>query len=72
MKREKWIDLIKIIACFLVVNLHTVTDGISEGRNNIGLILNHCGVFAILLFFMVNGYLQLRKENVSYKYCIKK
>ena len=72
LKRERWLDLIKVIACFLVVTLHTVRDGLDEGRNNIGLILFDLGVFAIPLFFMVNGYLQLRKEKVSYKYCFKK
>ena len=72
MKREKWLDCIKIIAFFLVVTLHTVRAGLTEGRNNIGLILFYLGVFAIPLFFMVNGYLQLRKEKISYKYCLKK
>lgn len=72
MKREKWLDCIKIIACFLVVMLHTTNFGIKENAKNIVLIVYYIGVLAIPLFFMVNGYLQLRKKDITYWYCIKK
>lgn len=72
LKREKWLDYIKIIACFLVVILHTINIGLEENQRNIGLIFYYLGVFAIPLFFMVNGYLQLRKKEIKYSYCLKK
>lgn len=72
MKREKWLDFVKIIASFLVVVLHMVNYGLNEDNRNIGLIFYYLGVFAIPLFFMVNGYLQLRKDKISYKYSLKK
>ena len=46
--------------------------GLEENKRNIGLIVYYIGVFAIPLFFMVNGYLQLRKDEIKYSYCIKK
>ncbi len=72
LKREKYLDYIKIIASFLVVVLHTISIGLEENKRNIGLIVYYIGVFAIPLFFMVNGYLQLRKDEIKYSYCIKK
>lgn len=72
LKREKWLDYIKIMASFLVVILHTINIGLEENKRNIGLIFYYIGVFAIPLFFMVNGYLQLRKDKIKYSYCIKK
>lgn len=72
MKREKWLDCIKIIACFLVVMLHSMNSGIRANMKNIVLVFYYIGTFAIPLFFMVNGYLQLRKKDITYFYCLKK
>lgn len=71
-ERNKNLDLIKIIACFMVVCLHSVIDGLNTKNLNVGLIFYYFGVFAIPLFFMVNGFLQLKKETIRYKYCLKK
>ena len=69
-ERETWLDFIKIVACFLVVMLHTISYGLSENVITPSLLVYYIGTFAIPLFFMVNGYLQLRRK-VSYKYVIK-
>ena len=70
-KREHWIDALKIFACFLVVILHTITYGLQENKRNFGIVLYYLGTIAIPIFFMVNGYLQLRRK-VNYKYVINK
>ena len=70
-KRESWLDLIKVIATFLVILLHSVCNGLNNGRFNFSFVFYYIGVFAVPLFFMVNGYLQLNK-NIDYKYIFKK
>jgi surface polysaccharide O-acyltransferase-like enzyme len=60
------LDLIKIIACFLVVVLHTCRNT----HINASSIMYYSGVVAIPLFFMTNGYLLFGKvrENKWYSY----
>ena len=70
-KREIWLDYIKALAIFLVLVLHTIRFGINDNSFSIGLIFYYFGTIAIPLFFMVNGYLQLRRE-ITYKYVFKK
>ncbi len=70
-KREVWIDFAKVLAIFLVIILHTVSYGVKAKNLNIGLLFYYLGTLAIPMFFMVNGYLQLRRK-VDYKYVIKK
>jgi surface polysaccharide O-acyltransferase-like enzyme len=67
-KRLIGIDLIKIIACFLVVVLHTCRDS----QINISSIMYYTGVVAIPLFFMTNGYLLFGKVNENQWYSYKK
>lgn len=63
-KRNANLDLIKSIACISVVGLHAV------GMNNYTLYyICDCGV---PLFFMVNGYLLLSRENADYRYACRK
>lgn len=69
--RKCWIDICKITAMFLVIILHTVCNGIKDNRKDISLLIYYFGTFAIPLFFMVNGYLQLNKVK-NYKYVVKK
>lgn len=69
--RKCWIDICKITAMFLVVILHTVCNGIKDNQKDISLLIYYFGTFAIPLFFMVNGYLQLNKVK-NYKYVVKK
>ncbi len=67
-KRNISLDFLKIIATFLVVVLHTV-DKDCEDINYLFYCFGFC---AIPLFFMVDGALLLNKENITYKYCLKK
>ena len=69
--RKCWIDICKITAMFLVIILHTVCNGIKDNQKDISLLIYYFGTFAIPLFFMVNGYLQLNKVKY-YKYVVKK
>ena len=63
-KRDANLDLIKSVACISVVGLHAVS------MNNYTIYyLCDCGV---PLFFMVNGYLLLSKEQISYRYVFHK
>lgn len=62
--RETWIDCMKIIAIYLVIILHTFGTEKST-------IFYYLGTFSIPLFFMISGYLNIRK-NRKYNYCLKK
>jgi surface polysaccharide O-acyltransferase-like enzyme len=67
-KRLIGIDLIKIIACFLVIVLHTCKDS----QINASSIMYYTGVVAIPLFFVTNGYLLFGKVRESKWYSYKK
>lgn len=63
-ERNTNLDLIKSVACISVVGLHAVS------MNNYTLYyLCDCGV---PLFFMVNGYLLLSRERISFRYVFYK
>ncbi len=63
-RRNANLDLIKSLACISVVGLHAVS------MNNYTIYyLCDCGV---PLFFMVNGYLLLSKEQMDYSYVLHK
>ncbi|MBR3162138.1 MAG: acyltransferase family protein [Bacilli bacterium] len=70
-KRDYNIDLLKNIAIYLVIILHTMIIGFLSEKANVSTVLYYAGVFAIPLFFMISGYLHLQKEN-NYKYVLKK
>lgn len=63
-KRNINLDLIKIIACIGVVGLHAV------GMRNYT--IYYLCDFSVPLFFMVNGYLLLPRENINYSYAFHK
>lgn len=69
--RKYWLDVIKALSIFLVIVLHTASYGVKDNYLNPSLIFYFSGVFAIPLFFMVNGYLLLDKQE-KYKYAINK
>lgn len=71
MKRMTWIDFLKTIAITLVIVLHTITIGVSNNNYESGVFIYYFGTFAIPIFFMVNGYLQLSRQR-DYKYAMKK
>lgn len=61
-------DLLKVIACIGVLLLHTV----NFEYETINLILYNVGVFSLPIFIVIDGYLLLKKDNISFKYCFKK
>jgi surface polysaccharide O-acyltransferase-like enzyme len=64
------LDLVKVIACVLIVTLHTCYTG--ESSVTVSSILYYSGVVAIPLFFMTNGYLLFGKVRESKWYPYKK
>lgn len=70
-KRIEWIDLLKVVACFLVVILHSINYGLKGNEYVNGLWIYYMGTLAIPIFFMINGYLQLDRY-LNYKYIISK
>lgn len=68
MKRNISLDLLKIIACFCVIVLHTIGINISL----INSMFYYIAGLAVPIFFMVNGYLLFSKAELTYKYIIKK
>ena len=71
-ERNLNLDLIKILAMVFVVGLHTNTRFyIGNIDVNNFYILTICGS-AIPLFFTVSGFLLLGRENIDWKYSIKK
>jgi surface polysaccharide O-acyltransferase-like enzyme len=62
-QRSAGIDLVKIIACFLVVTLHTCFTG--NGEVTYSSILYYSGVVAMPLFFIVHGYLLFGKTKIN-------
>lgn len=79
-KRNYGLDLLKVYACFCVVALHAFGSGnlILEHSNGFtrGITLSNLFYYgstcAIPVFFMVNGFLILRKNNLNYEYIFKK
>jgi surface polysaccharide O-acyltransferase-like enzyme len=63
------IDIIKVLACFFVVVLHSCP---AETTVNYSSILYHMGVIAIPLFFTANGYLFFGKTKTNPFYTYKK
>ena len=67
------LDLLKIMACVGVVLLHTTISGFKDTESwNYLTFLYYLGTYSIPLFFMVNGYLLLGKNEISYSYILQK
>lgn len=67
--RNYGIDLIKIIACLLVVTLHCLAPTDPVVKNSIfNTSLYYAGTLAIPIFFMASSYFVLNKGAISYKY----
>jgi surface polysaccharide O-acyltransferase-like enzyme len=69
-QREVGIDLLKIISILGVVALHTQRS--LDTGNCYNPILYYFGRFAMPVFFMVNGYLILKREIFDFSYYKKK
>lgn len=72
-ERNIGLDLVKVISCMAVVVLH-VTGMVptTVAGYSIKTTLYYSAVFAVPLFFMVNGYSLLNKAALSYRYIFKK
>lgn len=67
--RNYGIDLIKIIACLLVITLHCLAPTDPVVKNSIfNTSLYYAGTLAIPIFFMASSYFVLNKRSISYKY----
>ena len=62
------IDLLKILMCIGVVGIHTINASLSSFHYVISLLMIVC----MPLFFMINGYLLLKKDKITYKYAFQK
>lgn len=67
-KRNLSLDVLKILACFSVVILHVFGRKMNMGNS----IVYYMATLAIPIFFMVNGFLLMNKEVITYQYVIKK
>ena len=70
--RDLSIDVIKIVAMFSVILLHTSVSFESLDSYIIANTMKTCGLMAVPLFFMVSGYLMLGKKDISYRYVFRK
>ena len=71
--RNTNLDLLKIMSCVGVVLLHTTISGFKDTESwNYLTFLYYLGTYSIPLFFMVNGYLLLGKNEISYSYILQK
>lgn len=72
-KRIVGLDVVKIIAMLSVVASHSLNvlraEGIGPGMTQI---IHSLTVGGVPLFFMVSGYLLLRRKNIAYKYALRK
>ena len=72
-KRNIGIDLLKLIACILVITLHSLPpEDLMVANNVFNLSLYYVGTLAIPVFFMASGYFVLNKKSISYAYSFKR
>lgn len=62
------LDALKVFCTFLVVMMHTI----DKNTNDFHFFFYCFGVFAIPLFFAIDGALLLNKQQISFKYCLLK
>ena len=71
--RNYGIDLVKILACILVITLHCLSPSTPVVKNNIfNSSLYYVGTLAIPIFFMASGFFVLNKRSISYVYSFKR
>lgn len=67
-RRDVHIDLIRSIACFAVIGLHSY----GESNNIASLIFYYFCGFAVPFFFMASGFFLLNRGKIAYKYSFRK
>lgn len=65
--REINLDFIKVLATFLVIKLHS-----GYSTDIFGYTIHYLSGCAVPLFFMVSGYLTLKKQQITYRYIFHK
>lgn len=70
--RDVSVDLVKIVAMFGVVCLHSVHFYISENSLGIADLLYESAVVSIPLFFLVSGFLLLGRKDINATYVLRK
>lgn len=71
MERLQSIDLLKIIAMFGVISLHSTMLYITPGATGLADIVYDMGVISVPLFFMVSGFFLIPRRRTM-KYCLTK
>lgn len=72
--REAWLDLVRIMACVMVVMMHATVppSGETEGGNTLNAIVTYLMSPCNGLFFMVSGALLIKSGAIAYGRFIKK
>lgn len=70
--RNQNVDLIKIIAMFGVIMLHTTRSFINGHPWSVASAMYKSAVVSIPLFFMVSGFLLFQRKNITYRYVFAK
>lgn len=68
LQRNVSLDFLKVLSCISIVILHIF----GRKPNVYNSIFYYVATFAIPIFFMVNGFLLIKKERIDYKYILKK
>ncbi len=63
-ERNLNLDLVKILACFAVIGIHTLHPELSM----LSLALYYSFIFAVPAFLMVSGYVLLQKKEIKFSY----
>ncbi|WP_142777749.1 acyltransferase family protein, partial [Lactobacillus gasseri] len=67
--RNFGLDLVKVLACILVICLHSLTPTSLVVKDNIfNSSVYYSGTIAIPIFFMASSYFVLNKKDISFYY----
>ena len=71
--RNFGLDLVKILACILVISLHVLTPTSLAVKSNIfNSSFYYSGTIAIPIFFMASSYFVLNKQSISFSYVFRR
>lgn len=71
--RNYGLDLVKILACILVLCLHSLVPTSPVVKNSLlNLSVYYAGAIAIPIFFMASSYFVLNKRMMSYSYVMRR
>lgn len=71
--RNFGLDLVKVLACILVICLHSLTPTSLVVKDNIfNSSVYYSGTIAIPIFFMASSYFVLNKKDISFYYVLRR